>query len=274
MSQTGLAQTQTGPRIKGMSWLVIVALLATLVINALATLVPLGGLDTGEVSALYPVLFTPANYVFSIWSVIYLGLIAFTVYQVLPAQQDNERLRQIRGPFILNCVFNSLWIFAWQYLFTNFSIFLMLGILLTLIVIYERLGTGRTAVSPLESWLVRLPFSLYLAWITVATVANTSAALYNLNWSGWGLSDALWTAIAIGAATLITLLMILRRRDAVFGLVAIWAFFGIYVANAQLRLVALSAIFAVLLVALALLTSLLRRNRLVQGAPNSMSTGK
>lgn len=226
------------------SVVVIVALVATLVVNALASLLPLAGRSTGEISDLYPVLFTPAGYVFSIWSLIYLGLIAFAVYQALPRQRNNPRLARIRWPFVLSCVFNIAWLFAWHYLLISLSIFLMLGLLGSLITIYERLGTGQVAVRRTEFWLARVAFSLYLGWITVATVANASVVFYDL---GWREGEQAWTVVAIALATGIAATVMARRHDVVFVLVPVWALVGIAVANWGIPLVVNAALLAAIL---------------------------
>ncbi|MCO5183725.1 MAG: tryptophan-rich sensory protein [Anaerolineae bacterium] len=95
--------------------LVIIALGATITINALANIVPINGLNTGQISDSFDVYFVPAGYVFSIWGLIYLALAGYAIYQALPAQRNNERLRSIDGLFIASSFFNSAWIFAWHY---------------------------------------------------------------------------------------------------------------------------------------------------------------
>src|SRR5688572_9817951 len=97
-------------------WMNIFALVLMLIVNALANILPLNGITTREISDMFPVYFVPAPYVFSIWGVIYLALIGFSIYQVLPSQRDNWLLRRICYWFALSCVVNSLWIFAWHWL--------------------------------------------------------------------------------------------------------------------------------------------------------------
>lgn len=206
----------------------IVAYLAMVVVNALAAILPINGLTPGEVSAMFPSLFTPAGYVFSIWSLIYLTLGVFVVYQALPGQRYNPRLARLGPLFIVSCLFNIGWLFAWHYLQISLSLPLMLGLLVTLIVCYEKLGIGRSTVSRREGLGVRLAFSLYLGWITVATVANVSVFFLNLgvqiNWF-----TPVWTILAIIAATLIGVSVLRRRGDVAFVLVLVWAFLGIAV---------------------------------------------
>lgn len=204
----------------------IVALGAVLTINALANIVPLNGVTTGEVSDSFPSLFTPAGYVFSIWGLIYALLIVFVIYQALPPQKDNPRLEKLGYAFAVSCAFNFAWIFAWHYRIIWLSELIMLGLLASLIVCYLRLGVGKQAVSRTEALAVRLPFSVYLGWITVATVANTSVTLLEYGVTGGWLAP-LWTLFAIAAAVGIGNLMLRNRRDIAFNLVLVWAFIGI-----------------------------------------------
>ena len=228
-------------------WVNILALLAVIFVNYLATSLPLAGRDTGEISDMFPVLFTPAPYVFAIWGLIYLLLIVFVVYQALPGQRDNPRLRRVGYLFALSCALNIAWLFAWHYLLIGLSLVIMLGLLATLIALYERLEIGRDAVSGIAWVATSLPFSIYLGWITIATAANISITLFDAGWAGWGVSDATWTVVVIAAATAIGLAMLLRRGDVPFNLVVMWALIGIAVARWDLQLIAVSAIAAAML---------------------------
>ena len=157
--------------------LVILATLLTLTVNALANALPINGMNTGQVSDSFDVFFVPAGYVFSIWGLIYILLIAFTIYQALPAQKDQPVLKSIRGWYIIGCLANSIWIFMWHYLQFNLTILLMAILLVSLILIYIRLRMANAAeISTGMRWFVQLPFSVYLGWITVATIANATDA--------------------------------------------------------------------------------------------------
>lgn len=222
----------------------LVALVAVIVINALANTLPLNNLTTGEISDRYPSLFTPAGYVFSIWGLIYLLLAVFVVYQALPQGRGNPRLERLGYLFVLSCAFNIGWLFSWHYLQIPLSMLLMLGLLITLILCYERLEVGKGVVSRAESLAVRLPFSVYLGWITVATVANVSITLIDLGVTGGWLAP-FWAAVAIFAATLVGLSVLRRRGDVPYVLVLVWAFLGIAAARwgteALLILIAVAA---------------------------------
>ena len=245
-------------------WAVIIGVLATIAINALANALPLNGQTTGEISDRFQVYFVPAGYVFSIWGLIYLGLVAFCVYQALSAQGDNPRLRSIGWLFVGSCVANIAWIFFWHYELFPLTLVAMLTLLALLIVIYLRLGIGRTQVSAAENWCVRVPFSIYLGWITVATIANVTDLLDYLHWSGWGIRPEVWAVIMLIAGAIITSLVLLTRGDIAYGLVIVWAFIGIAVKQAATPLVANTAWAMTALVALVLVACFIlgRRRKL------------
>lgn len=234
---------------------VILAVVATIVVNGLANALPINGLTTGEISDRFDVFFVPAGYVFSIWGVIYLGLIAFAVYQALPAQRVNPRLADIAPLFLLSSAANIAWIFLWHYEQFVWTLPVMVLLLLSLIGIYVRLGIGETAVSTAERWLVRLPFSIYLGWITVATIANATSLLEFLNWNGWGIAPQTWAVIMLGVALIVAALMAVTRRDWAYLAVLVWAFAGIGVKHADTAVVATAAWTATGVVAALLLLS-------------------
>jgi hypothetical protein len=214
---------------------------AVIAINGLANALPLNGLNTGEISDRFDVYFVPAGYVFSIWGLIYLGLIGFAIYQALPAQRQNPRLRQIDGLFLVSCLANIAWLFLWHYLQFAWTLVAMLTLLGALIAIHLRLGVGREKAARGERWLVQIPFSVYLGWVSVATIANGTDVLDYVGWNAWGLRPELWAAIMLVAAAVLAGLMLFNRREAAFVLVVIWAFAGIALKQARSPLVANTA---------------------------------
>ena len=203
---------------------VLAALALVLVVNWMANALPLGGLQTGEVSALYESYFTPAGFTFAIWGVIYTGLLLYAIYQVFPGRRGEVRLAFIGRLFVINCILNAAWLFAWHYQALGLSLMLMLGILATLVLVYHQLGEwGETSL------LVRIPFTLYLAWISVATLANISALQTSLQLNDALLSHVHWTLGKIALAGAIGATVCVLRRDIVFILVVAWAAFGIAV---------------------------------------------
>lgn len=236
---------------------VVAALAATIGVNGLANGLPLNGQTTGEISGRFPLLITPPGYVFGIWGVIYSGLIGYAVYQALPAQRDNERLRRIALPFIASCAANAGWIFLWHYNRVGLSVGAMLGLLLALITIDLRLG--RVRGGPLaERLLVRLPFSVYLGWISVATIVNVAAALYATGWDGAPLSPEAWTAALLGVGTALGVAQGAGRGDAAYPLVLAWAFAGVASKNADVPLVGPAAWAATAVSLLSAVAALLR----------------
>jgi len=209
--------------------LVIVSALLTIVMNILANALPLNGQNTGEISDRFKVLFVPAGYVFSIWGIIYIGFIAFAVFQALPKSAGNTRLENIARLFIGSCIANIAWLFFWHYNLFALTLIAMLSLLVLLIMIVLRLYPGRKAATSIEKWAVDYPFSLYLGWITVATIANVTDVLYYYNWNGFGVDPITWTLIMLVAAASIVFAVYARHKDLAFPIPIIWAIAGIAV---------------------------------------------
>jgi benzodiazapine receptor len=239
----------------------LLAVIATIAINGLANALPLNGQTTGEISDRFQVYFVPAGYVFSIWGLIYVALVAFAVYQALPAQRDNPRLHRIGYLFALSCVANIAWLFLWHYEIFTLTLVAMLALLLLLIAIYLRLDIGRAQIPTAERWLVHILFSIYLGWITVATIANVTSLLDYLKWSGWGISPEAWTIIMLAAGVGIASAVSLTRGDVAYMLVIVWAFAGIAVKHAGTPVVATAAWVATALVAVMLVAGMLFKRR-------------
>jgi hypothetical protein len=218
---------------------VILTITATLIVNGLANALPLNGQNTGEISDRFQVYFVPAGYVFSIWGLIYLGLIAFAILQALPSQRENPRLRAVGWWVSLGGLANIAWIFLWHYEQFPLTLVAMLVLLATLIITYLRMGFGRTKVPAAEKWAARLPFSIYLGWITVATVANVTSLLDYLKWNGFGIAPEIWMGIVLVAVLVIAVLMNFTRRDVAYAAVLLWALAGISVKHAAVAAVAI-----------------------------------
>lgn len=230
---------------------VLVATIAVIVVNALANALPIGGRTTGEISDAFASLVTPAGYVFAIWGVIYLGLIAYAVWQALPAQARNARVRALAWPIVVGHAANGGWILAWHHLRFGWTMALMLVLLGSLMLVYLRLrssGARRGAAPPgtVERLVAFGTFSVYLGWITVATVANASIWLLDLGWDGGVLPGALWATIVLLVATALGVRMLRAYRDAAYAAVLVWAFVGIVVQQVGTPLVAATAVLGVL----------------------------
>jgi len=235
---------------------VVIAILITITINILANALPLNGLNTGQISDGFHVYFVPAGYVFSIWGIIYIGLIAYAIFQALPAQKTNPRLRATGWWVVLGGLANSAWIFLWHYQHFVATLGAMLILLATLIAVYLRLGVGKTKVPRAENWAVRIPFSIYLGWITVATVANVSDVLDFVKWNRFGISDVVWMVIILGVVAAIGGLMNFRRRDVAYTAVLLWALAGIAAKFPAAGLVTFATWAAFVLVAVTLVLAL------------------
>jgi len=162
------------------------SVILALTVNILASTLPLNGQNTGEISDRFQVYFVPAGYVFAIWGIIYLGWIAFTIFQLRSPQKENSRLRRLGYLFAISNLANAAWLFCWHYNQFGLSVLIMLTLLGLLIASYLRLDVNRTSVTRTEYWSVDVLFSVYLGWITVATVANVSDWLYLVEWNGFG----------------------------------------------------------------------------------------
>jgi hypothetical protein len=249
MKQKGFVMNRDSLR----QYINLVMAIVTIIFNVLANALPLNGQNTGEISDRFQVYFVPAGYVFSIWGLIYIAWIAFAIYQMSPVQRDNPRLRQVGYLFALSGVANMAWLFLWHYEYFVLTVVVMLILLLALIAIYLRLQIGQIQVAPLERWCVDIPFSVYLGWITVATIANITALLSYLHWDGWGISPEVWTLIMLTVGVCIASAVSLTRGDVAFMLVIIWAFVGIAIKHAGVPIVATGAWVTTVLVGLMLM---------------------
>jgi len=228
----------------------IIAFLAVVIVNSIAGAIGINGFQTGAISDKYNTLIAPAGYVFAIWGVIYLLLLGYVIYQFSSKRRQASFQSRIGYLFIISCVINICWLLLWHYQLIAESVFLMLALLVTLISIYTRLGVGVEKVDRNEMLLVHLPFSVYLGWITVATIANIAAASVSLGHPGLILGAQTWTAIVIVVAVLITGVVLWTRRDPAYAAVLVWALIGIYIKQATLPLVAYTALAGAVIIAL------------------------
>ena len=216
-------------KMKMLKVLSVLALVFMLVMNILANALPLNGVGTGEVSDFYFNLFAPAGYTFAIWGLIYLLLIGFSIGQFM--LQEEGLLGRIAPWFIVSSLANGVWIVAWHFYMPLVALVLILLILAALARICLILSGAE--LSGRGFWLVRLPFSVYFGWITVAVIANVTALLVSLEQSG-GLSlgflaPEFWTVLVLLAGVLIGVLVLVRLRVAAYGLVLAWSYLGIVV---------------------------------------------
>ncbi|MEQ1800112.1 MAG: TspO/MBR family protein [Lacibacter sp.] len=245
----------------------VIFFIIMIIVNALANSLPMNGYTTAEVSAMYPNLFVPAGFTFSIWGVIYLFLLVWVVYSGMLLWKKDEHspafqhAKKIAPLFIITCVLNASWIIFWQYLFVVLSLIIMLWLLRTLVAVYNRMQKTQKQITGWDYWLLVVPFVIYLAWICVATIANTSALLVDINWNGFGLEPWIWSCIMIAVATFLAFWFSYFRGELAFALVIAWALYGIYSGQSSNREVSLMAIGCCGFSTMAGIIGFMRRNR-------------
>jgi hypothetical protein len=207
----------------------ILSFLAVMVSNIAANALPINGITTKEISDQFNVYVIPAGYVFAIWGVIYVLLGAFTTWQALPRNRESGVLRSLGFLPALSGVFNTAWILLWQYGVFALTVPVMLGLLGTLITIHRRLWGHRDELRGTLYWTVRTPWSVYLGWITVATIANIAQSLSWFGFTGFGIDPTLLAAAVLFTGTAIAATFVTRFRDVAYGLVIVWAYVGVAV---------------------------------------------
>jgi translocator protein len=234
--------------------LLLVAFTAMVTVNALANLLPINGQQTGEISDSVDVLFTPAGYVFSIWGVIYLLLAVWLFLLFKQLREGKEIPQRLTILFVLSCIFNICWLLTYHYEFFAVSIIIMIALLLTLITIYLSYPTGDSRFSG------RLPFSIYLGWIAVATIANISFTL-KYNDVSLGINEVAGTIVLLIIASAIAIYGRYRSDDPYFAVVFVWAIVGVAESNTNSSLVTTAYILAaVIFIAIIALSYVKKRN--------------
>ena len=241
-----------------LSILNLLGFLGTVVVNVLANALPLNNKTTAYLSDQYPNLFVPAGLTFAIWGVIYVLLAIFVIYQLRPSvRRDAQKVDFVQkiGPlFFISCLANIGWIFAWHYRIVPLSLLLMLILLGCLLAIYLRLNIGKSEATKSEKYLVHLPFSVYLGWITIATIANVTALLVDIDWMRWGLTQQFWAVAVIIVGIAIALSVLLTRKDIYYCLVVDWALLGILLKRLSVATVPDQSVVVVTIVGLVLIT--------------------
>jgi benzodiazapine receptor len=235
----------------------IFAVAFTIVMNLLANILPFNGVNTGTVADSFPNYFTPPGYVFAIWGVIYILLFVFMFYQAKRDQVGEEYLGKIGYLYLIGAILNVAWLIVFHYSYGNtpllvWSEFLIVGFLVVLLLTYVRLEIGVKEVPLKQKLAIHLPTSVYLGWISLATIANTAAVLNTYLTIAVDI-QILWTALVLVVALLITTLMIWLRRDLAYGLVVIWASTGIASKWMSIALIFYTGLSVAIIVALLIL---------------------
>ena len=202
-----------------------------LTVNALANILPINNIGTGNVSDSYPNLFAPAAITFSIWGVIYLLLALFVLYSfgVFKGKSgySDESVKRIKLCFAISSIANTAWIFAWHYQKIGISLLLMLVIFVTLMFTYLRIR--KDELTKKEKLFVSVPFSVYFGWITIATIANVVTYLVSIGWNGFNIAQPIWMISIVIIGLMISGATILKNKDVAYGLVIVWAYTGILI---------------------------------------------
>jgi hypothetical protein len=242
-----------------LSILNMLGFLGTVIVNGLAIALPLNNKTTGELSDQYPNLFVPTGLTFSIWGLIYILLAIFVVYQLIVVMrrgaQRSSFIERIGLLFFGSSIANIGWIFAWHYEIVPLSLVLMLLLLGCLIAIYLRLDIGKSASTKTEKYLVHLPFSLYLGWITIATIANVTTLLVDVNWNTFGLGEQFWAVAVIVVGIAIALSILFTRKDIFYCLVVDWALLGILIKRLATEIAPDQSVIVITIVGLVLISA-------------------
>lgn len=244
--------------------LVTLGIVFAFILNGAANALPLNGQTTAEISDRFRVFVVPAGYVFAIWGVIYLGQVAFLIQTWRPSRLQDPLLRRLGLWPALVGLLNGLWIILWHYEIFLLTVPVMVALLVSLIWLYrvagfEQLARPGSGASSSNRWLAQVPFSLYLGWITVATIANVAAVGKWANVTTFGLAPELIAAVVLAVGLGVATLVMLRTADVTYGAVIIWAYVGVIVKEAATPWVPWVAVIAVAVVAVLLGAALVRR---------------
>lgn len=243
--------------------LVLIFTIATIIVSYLSEALPLNDLSTREIADKFNILFVPAPYVFSIWGLIYLMTLVYAIYQLKKETLETIMIDRVGGWFLLTCTANMSWIFLWHYEQFFLALVAIVILLLSLIKIYLLLTQSRP-VGNGSFWIVDVTFSLYLGWLTVATISNITSFLDYIKWNGFGISPVIWTYLLLVAGLMITVLIVLRYYDGIFAAVIVWAFIGIGVNNLALPEVSYACFVAAAIAASLMLVGFYKTKKLPQ----------
>lgn len=208
------------------AWINLLFLAVTLVINTLGAIGLINGLSQKQISDMYVTLITPSPPTFSIWSIIYTLLIISVVVMIVKKKDPyyQKAIDQISILFWISCLFNIAWIVSFSYVLIELSVLFILGFLITLSLICQKL----LKIQDGKRWLLPLSFGMYTGWLFIATVVNIAAALVKLKWDGFGIADNVWAMIILITSVVLVILVLLKNRNAAFPLPVAWAYLGIY----------------------------------------------
>lgn len=235
-----------------MPFIHLAALVLVLAVNALANILPINGYNTGQISGFYPNYFVPAGFTFGIWAIIYFMLIGFVVIGFFAAYSSHfnssarKAIELISPFFLITCLLNAGWIVAWHYLFLRISLVIMIAFLVILVLGYLRIKSSKNEYGLTYRIWVYHVFVVYLAWISVATIANFTALFVNMGWQGEPFHPQYWAVALVMIALILGIFFVGKLKEPAYGFVLSWAFFGIYSGQViASRTVGITAAFAV-----------------------------
>ncbi len=212
--------------LKTKSWINGVLLVLTLIVNAMGAIGVINGLSQKEISDMYQTLITPAPSTFSIWSVIYTFLIISIIVMIIKNKDSyyGRAIDEISSLFWLSCALNIVWIISFSYNLIGLSTIFIFAFLIVMVLIVERIGK----IQNKNRFMLPITFGLYSGWLFIATVVNIAAWLVKIEWGGLGISAEIWASVILLVAVGLTLIVILKTKNAIFPLPIAWAYFGIY----------------------------------------------
>lgn len=215
--------------IKTKSWINAILLLFTLMVNGAGAFGLINNLSQKEVSDMYPTLITPSPSTFSIWSVIYTLLIISIVVMIIKNNNSyyEHAINEISFLFWLSCALNILWIVSFSYNLIGLSTIFIFAFLIIMVLVTKRIGK----IQSQKRWLLPLTFGLYSGWLFIATVVNISAWLVKIEWGRFGIAAEIWSVAILLVAVVLTALVVLNIKNAIFPIPIAWAYFGIYSAQ-------------------------------------------
>ena len=189
--------------------------------------------SAADVSTQYETLFTPADLTYGIWVVIYTILGISCLYQIIMAYKHdrnnpgNDEIKKMGAKFILINLAASAWLIAWaneQLWAATLFIFVQL---IALVMLHSKLHIYRTDRTPGVKLMTHFPMSVYLGWISFMAISTTGSMLQWIGWKGSGITSEQWAIIMIAFLVILSILMILARKNIYFGLAIAWGLFGI-----------------------------------------------
>ncbi len=249
-------------KVKTLALLNLIFFFIAFTVSSLSQLKFFGGATNGEISDKYSTIFTPAGVTFSIWGVIYLSLFGFTIYKLVQSDRSDacasvsQDLSRIGYLFVINNIATTLWIFAFTYEYLLASMLLIIIQLITLTLIFIRLNLFNNDRLFANKLFTQFPLTIYFAWLCVATIANISLYLVSIQWDGFGIDPSIWAIIMIIVTVLLSVFIIMKKGNPFFGLVIMWALYGIILKRVSIDEIAFSNVILTCWIGFGIVTAL------------------